>query len=68
MPGEPPCPYTILSEHNPGYGKTTTWAKGEDGSLYRCIQSFLGRRVWSRFPPELEPLRLAARRTRKARS
>jgi len=68
LKGEPPCRYTIISEHSPSRGTATTWVKGEDGYLYRCcIRSFDGRRVWSRFPPEFEPpVPVAAPRSAKA--
>jgi hypothetical protein len=57
LKGEPPCQYTIISEDSDSRGNATTWAKGEDGYLYRCIQPFDSRRIWSRFPKESEPLR-----------
>ena len=55
LKGEPPCAYSILSESTSG-GTTTTRARGVDRFLYTCIQSLDGRRVWSRFPPESQPL------------
>ncbi|HZW91920.1 MAG TPA: hypothetical protein VFF64_03015 [Candidatus Eremiobacteraceae bacterium] len=54
LEGEPACQYTIISEASDTRGNATTWAKGDDGYWYRCIQAVDGRRVWTRFPPESE--------------